>query len=912
AEAPPTVYPSPSQLEATFAAASSGNLEQLQRLFQSALSESDAEAFALANDAAARTGLTALHAAASRGHLDVVQWRMSYFALDSDRCPCLVVDHCGAMVDLEDKEGETALHKAALHGHLDVVSYLLRTGKADVHAQDADGWTALHNACSKGYLDIVRWLCEHGGAAETVSHSGQAPTRGVDRKSRGGWTPLMNAASKGHLPVVLYLLSKQMADPFVRNKWGETSFDAAAAVFEIWICEVLQKAEEERWRGHPRLYNPLAVHTTVPLILYENQRLDTRLKTLAVSGAKFSVSGLGKQGRRSPFELRLLPGDSGNPNLKEVAAWRSDVQLPLLEEPFVLPKPKGAQPSGREGAERSHFWLSDWTLDLTQPRVDANEGWQYARSFNEPDDRWVPEPPPQMQRLLSGAGLVSAGLGGSSNTSNSRSNGHSAENSSSSTSWVRRRRWVRVMRRRLDIPPLPYMEADGSMYQLTAEGLLLPIDDDEDHGDDEHGPGHELGSMPVSGMTFAQDYVSRARYLADSPHANEGLGTDVVPASSLDTIAPVDAKRAIVKLERAVTELRAGILGDDDTDRRIQAEVLLNTYSRELERRRLAAGAQGLFSEDGGANEEGEDADDSDESFHYPATSPTTSTPRAASVRSHTPDYFSTSRRSNSMPTETDLTPHLSQAPEFRVPTHEAPQKILTPRWTQPTPHQVHAQWERDDTVSECRGCKRRFNFLFRKHCRRCGRIFCDRCSSHRTVLDPADVVQDPTMPETGHSSSQRRVCEPCYDQTTVNVPGRLRVARSTSMEGIVVDERNLTVPGHSNRSDASSQISDLSDCPVCSQNLADLGPASAQEAHIRACLEGNSLGPGIQQAGKYLVYRLPGESTLVGVECVICLEEFTKGSLVARLSCLCTFHNNCLSAWLQRGRSCPVHARDT
>jgi len=33
-------------------------------------------------------------------------------------------------------------------------------------------------------------------------------------------------------------------------------------------------------------YDPLAVHMTVPLILYENQRLDIRLKTLAVSGGR--------------------------------------------------------------------------------------------------------------------------------------------------------------------------------------------------------------------------------------------------------------------------------------------------------------------------------------------------------------------------------------------------------------------------------------------------------------------------------------------------------------------------------------------------------------------------------------------------------------------------------------------------
>lgn len=48
----------------------------------------------------------------------------------------------------------------------------------------------------------------------------------------------VNAASKGHLPVVLYLLSRQNADPFVRNNWGETAYDVAAAVFEVWISEV--------------------------------------------------------------------------------------------------------------------------------------------------------------------------------------------------------------------------------------------------------------------------------------------------------------------------------------------------------------------------------------------------------------------------------------------------------------------------------------------------------------------------------------------------------------------------------------------------------------------------------------------------------------------------------------------------
>ena len=37
------------------------------------------------------------------------------------------------------------------------------------------------------------------------------------------------------------------------------------------------------------------------------------------------------------------------------------------------------------------------------------------------------------------------------------------------------------------------------------------------------------------------------------------------------------------------------LVADDDAERKTQAEVLLNAYNRELERRRLAAGAQGLL-----------------------------------------------------------------------------------------------------------------------------------------------------------------------------------------------------------------------------------------------------------------------------------------------------------------------------
>ncbi|KAF5370028.1 hypothetical protein D9758_001168 [Tetrapyrgos nigripes] len=829
--------PSPAQLESLYAAVSSGDLALLKKLFRNALESNHVESFSLSNEASARTGLTALHAAASRGYLDIVQW---------------LVEECGAITDMEDKEGEAS----ALNGHLHVIKYLL-PDKADVHVRDADGWTALHNACSKGYLDIVRWLCEHGGATTEV-----AGARGVDARSKGGWTPLMNAASKGHLPVVLYLLSKQKANPLIRNNWGETAYDAAAAVFEVWICEALQKAEAEQWRGTTVPYNPLSVHTTVPLVLYENNRLDTRLKTLAVSGGrpKFSASGLGRHGRRAPFELRLLAQEEAGGQL--VPAWRSDVQLPLRDSPWVLPRPGSTH---LEGAERSHFWLSDWTLDVTHPGVDAEEGWQYAHHFDDPDDQWTADMPPQLERLLTGGVTLSPNLGQPS-----------SRRSPQPATWVRRRRWVRVMRRRLDIPPLPFLLPDGSMYHIGPDGNLIPYSENsaDNHTESE---GQELGAMSSNFFSMAEDYVGRARYLV-------GSQTD----SGTLNLSAIEARRAIAKLERATTELRQGILADEDLERKTQAEVLLNAYSRELERRRLAAGAQGLLISGDDADVD-LDGDDSDEEFHYPGASPRASsirpTLRAASISSGSTDYFS---RPETVRQPTDLTPQLSQAPDFRVPTHEAPQKVT--RWTTPSPHQIH-QWERDEDVSQCRDCHRRFNFITRRH------------------VDPSDIVHEPGyIPNGGASSSSQRVCQNCFEEVNGTLPGRVAGIRAGSMERVFVDQERLNVPGHLTRRQSSSQLSDLAECPVCNTNLDHVGGATEQEAHVKNCLEG---GAGTTpQAAKYLVYKLPSESALIGVECVICLEEFVKGSMVARLSCFCSFHNACLSSWLQRGKNCPVHAR--
>lgn len=136
------------------------------------------------------------------------------------------------------------------------------------------------------------------------------------------------------------------------------------------------------------------------------------------------------------------------------------------------------------------------------------------------------------------------------------------------------------------------------------------------------------------------------------------------------------------------------------------------------------------------------------------------------------------------------------------------------------------------------------FLTLFSKHhCRRCGRIFCDPCSSRRAKLTSNELVIDPALPEMllSESSGISRICNSCDAER--NLPLNLRVPRGydsllthANVNGINShqsngDEQNGT-------SDVSSRASELNECPVCSKTLAELGSSTDQEEHVRvSCL---------------------------------------------------------------------------
>lgn len=88
-------------------------------------------------------------------------------------------------------------------------------------------------------------------------------------------------------------------------------------------------------------------------------------------------------------------------------------------------------------------------------------------------------------------------------------------------------------------------------------------------------------------------------------------------------------------------------------------------------------------------------------------------------------------------------------------------------------------QWQPDSDVTHCFHCQSEFTWYFRKHhCRKCGRVVCANCSSHKITIPRQYIVQPPHSSDEEQSSPSLarrgsynnnlesgaivRVCNPC------------------------------------------------------------------------------------------------------------------------------------------------------
>ena len=219
-----------------------------------------------------------------------------------------------------------------------------------------------------------------------------------------------------------------------------------------------------------------------------------------------------------------------------------------------------------------------------------------------------------------------------------------------------------------------------------------------------------------------------------------------------------------------------------------------------------------------------------------------------------------------------------------------SPSLAHTPRGTasSSTSGPRKAQWQPDHAAIECPICSRRFSTFVRKHhCRVCGRVVCYQCSLSRAVLGE-DVCVNPPDGVSLAPSMYHRVCDDCMRQTrlidTVLPPmTQPHPINSTNTSSTIISKAVLE----------DDDGAKLLECPVCLRPLASSFASDRErEDHVNTCLMGVGASPaGFSVNGRYLVYTLKDGSALVGMECVICFEEFTAGERIARLECLCNYH---------------------
>ncbi|RUS35352.1 FYVE zinc finger-domain-containing protein [Jimgerdemannia flammicorona] len=657
-------------------------------------------------------------------------------------------------------------------------------------------------------------------------------------------------------------------------------------------------------------YDPLNFHVTVIVIVHENQRSTSSFPLLSLARPQFSAQALSKSDTRSPWSLH----PSSKPSSK-----------------YDVP-------------QRGWFWLTDWQIDYTDPHVDTNSGWQYARTFEEPDEAWVHMAP-------------SSGFG-----------------------WVRRRRWIRVMKRRMDL-------INGSGGENTQQ----------ENTEEEEAIQQEQES---SGM----DYIERAEVVLmngkkrDTTNSGEEaedegfvLAGDEGRKGANLTVAREELKR----YEEAIQILLTGIKGqymtesskpksicasknlaDRNPHRKHQATTLATAHIKRAEQISAAVNGTdkppqqprneeleevGLFnnSPDIVYHAEGE-LTSNPWSQHLAGTPPLNTggrlppsrLSRAQSVAA-TITSVNTGRssrnvdlvggsddedevggsesvgrlaRHNRDETESVTSSAFETIPQTPSTTNASgmaaqharggPRRSNTSMMLgQSTMMGQTYQWESDVDAHDCRRCGRRFTFLVRRHhCRRCGLVVCDRCSTCRTTLPPSQILQDPSLnpavaPPISPSQPQR-VCDICFADigmpTTPSASSFSHPHRTSSLNSSFEAGGSTNVTHGLRRTDSNQS---MKDCPACGKTLMDMaGGKAAQEQHVKECLE---KGRGGSVSGvRYVVSKLDLNSRLVGQECPICFEEFLPGHTIARLNCLCSYHRHCIHKWFAKGKECPFHSR--
>ncbi|KAG5358298.1 Zinc finger FYVE domain-containing protein 26 [Yarrowia sp. B02] len=251
------------------------------------------------------------------------------------------------------------------------------------------------------------------------------------------------------------------------------------------------------------------------------------------------------------------------------------------------------------------------------------------------------------------------------------------------------------------------------------------------------------------------------------------------------------------------------------------------------------------------------------------------------------------------------------------------------------------AVWIPDDQASSCYCCQATFSLFNRRHhCRKCGNVVCNSCSTTKTRYPPNTyVVSPPSQIFLESPHVPHRTCDSCVEGLSEWLQDEARRERALAQPDDENPEasndelapsyygswRNWFVGGETERpvgpSPATEPLevsqpavpqsppSDNDFCPVCGRNIKKMN-SGQREIHIEECLNSAFVGSPTPPV-RLIVYSLAMKDEVDYGECVICFEDFEGGDRVVRLDCLCLYHEHCIKGWFKKkqARDCPVHA---
>ncbi|KAK5106214.1 hypothetical protein LTS08_000332 [Lithohypha guttulata] len=276
-------------------------------------------------------GITALHMAAERGHLELVAFLLQRTGVNINarcargRTPLIYAlqkpyRHCAllllqndAEVDAVDRDGKTALHYACMEPGMDELVHEIVARDKNLDQEDTRGWTPLHRTLNLCYEGYVTPLLEKGAS--------------LNVPSKDGITPFMKACFNNSTGMLLQLLQHKV-DLTIKGKKGETALHLLShqGKHEV-IRQILTRTEVD--------INAKARGGLTPLMLAAANGHKDTVNVLVDGGADLNVRDIDSdtalimaiaKGHTEVAGILIRRGSSTDPVGHSLLKWKTQVE----------------------------------------------------------------------------------------------------------------------------------------------------------------------------------------------------------------------------------------------------------------------------------------------------------------------------------------------------------------------------------------------------------------------------------------------------------------------------------------------------------------------------------------------------------------------------------------------------------